>query len=324
MKVFVNKAIQDTALQFLLEAGCEVAQWNENRDLSKEELINYSKKSDILLCAGRSNIDKEFLNSCSHLKAVVLNSVGYNNVDILEANRHKIPVSNTPDVLTDATADIAFLLMLSVSRKAIFMHKTIVNGDWTYYNPTANLGIDLKNKTLGVFGLGNIGFAIAKRCVDFYNMKIIYHNRSANVHAEQILNAERVSFDELLRQSDVLSVHASLVPEIEGIFNKEAFERMKTSSIFINTARGGFHNEVDLIEALQTGQIWGAGLDVTNPEPMRPDNPLLNMPTVAVLPHIGSATVETRNAMAKTAAFNVIAAAKGERLPNIVNPEVYL
>jgi glyoxylate reductase len=324
MKVFINKSIQDTALQLLRDAGCEVTQWIEDRDLTKDELIKHCQGIDILFIAGRSKIDKEFLNSCPHLKAIVLNSVGYNHVDVAEANRLKIPVSNTPDVLTDATADIAFLLMLSVSRKAIYMHKAIVDGNWGNYNPTANLGIELKNKTLGIFGLGKIGFAMAKRCVEFYNMKVIYHNRSSNSGAEASFNAKRVSFDELLYESDVLSVHASLMPELEGTFNKAAFAKMKSSSIFINTARGGFHNELDLIEALETGQIWGAGLDVTNPEPMLPDNPLLNMPTVAVLPHIGSATVETRNAMAETAALNAIAAAKGERLPNILNPEVYL
>jgi len=154
-------------------------------------------------------------------------------------------------------------------------------------------------------------------------MHIIYHNRNRNEEAEKLLDAKYVSFDELLAQSDVLSVHANLSEQTRGIFDKKAFDKMKPDSIFINTARGGLHNETDLIAALQNNIIWGAGLDVTNPEPMTKDNPLLTMPNVCVLPHIGSATKQTRDAMATLAAQNVIAAAKGEPLPNIINPEVY-
>ena len=164
---------------------------------------------------------------------------------------------------------------------------------------------------------------MAKRCKYAYNMNIIYHNRSNNAEAEKELNAVKVSFDELLGQSDVLSVHTSLNAETRDKFNKEVFAKMKPSSIFINTARGPIHNEKDLTEAVQNGIIWGAGLDVTNPEPMHSDNPLLHMPTVCVLPHIGSATVETRNAMSRLAAENIIAGLKGERIPYPVNPEVY-
>jgi lactate dehydrogenase-like 2-hydroxyacid dehydrogenase len=213
--------------------------------------------------------------------------------------------------------------MLSVSRKAFYLHDKIVKGDWKFFEPTANLGIQLYGKTLGIFGLGNIGFEMAKRCIGAYYMKVIYHNRHRNLAAEKELNAQFVSFDELLKNSDVLSVHSNLSPSTRGKFDKSAFEKMKPTSIFINTARGAMHNENDLIEALQNGTIWGAGLDVTNPEPMKKDNPLLTMPNAAVLPHIGSATVETRNAMASIAAENIIAGLNGKRLPFPVNPEVY-
>ncbi len=198
-----------------------------------------------------------------------------------------------------------------------------MKGEWLFFEPTADLGIEVKGKTLGIFGLGNIGFEMAKRCIGAYNMKVIYHNRNHNIEAEKELKAEMVSFEELLKRSDVLSVHTNLSAETKGRFDKKAFAQMKPSSIFINTARGGIHNEEDLIYALQNGIIWGAGLDVTNPEPMKKDNPLLTMPTVAVLPHIGSATFETRNAMAEIAAENIIAGLKGNRIPFPVNPEVY-
>src|SRR6185295_16366847 len=191
--------------------------------------------------------------------------VGYDNIDIDSATKLKIPVGNTPDVLSDATADIAFTLLLMTSRKAIFHHKRILNKQWDFFRPTANLGIELKNKTLGIFGLGRIGFEMAKRCRGAYNMSIIYHNRSQNKMAENELGAKKVTFDELLSKSDVLSVHTALTPETKGKFDYSTFCKMKPNSIFINTARGGMHQEEDLIKALNEKRIWGAGLDVTNP-----------------------------------------------------------
>jgi glyoxylate reductase len=201
------------------------------------------------------------------------------------------------------------------------MHKRIARGEWTFFRPKADLGIELKNKTLGIFGLGRIGLQMAIRCKGAYNMKIIYHNRKPNRDAEKLLGAGLVSFDELLSQSDVLSVHCALNSETRGVFDQTAFSKMKPTSIFVNTARGGIHNEKDLIEALNVGKIWGAGLDVTNPEPMDVTNPLLSMPNVAVLPHIGSATEEARNEMSRLAAMNIIEFYKHNHMPNVVNPE---
>lgn len=306
-----------------MDAGIEVIEWDEKRPLSQKELIEYSKQCDALLSAGFNNIDAYFLNECKHLKVISLHSVGYDNVDIAAADALKIPVGNTPGVLSGPTADVAFLLMLAVSRKAFYLHNKIMKGEWKFFQPTADLGIEINGKTLGIFGLGNIGYQMAKRCIGAYDMKVIYHNRNRNGKAEKELNAEYVSFDDLLKRSDVLSVHTNLSAETQGTFDKNAFAQMKPSSIFINTARGGIHNEEDLIDALQKGIIWGAGLDVTNPEPMEKDNPLLTMANAAVLPHIGSATVETRNAMAEIAAANLIAGLNGQRLPHPVNPEIY-
>ena len=322
MNVFVTRIIPEKGMKLLEESGHKLTVWKEKRDLTQQELIEACKKNDALLSASFARIDQEFLKSCPNLKVIALLSVGYDNVDLKTATLLNIPVGNTPGVLSNATADIAFLLMLAVSRNAFYLGSSIEKGKWGFYEPTANLGIELYGKTLGIFGLGKIGYEMAKRSIAAYDMKIIYHNRRPNKEAEKDLEAELVSFEMLLQQSDVLSVHASLSPDTKGLFDKKVFNKMKRTSIFINTARGGIHNEPDLTEALQEGLIWGAGLDVTNPEPMHPDNPLLHMTNVAILPHIGSATIETRNAMAEMAAKNIIAGLKGERLPFLVNTEV--
>jgi glyoxylate reductase len=267
------------------------------------------------------SINKNFLNECKHLDIISQFSVGYDNIDIPEATKLGIPIGYAPGAMSDATADVAFGLMLAVSRKMFYMHKSIAKGEWTYFKPKANLGIELKNKTLGIFGLGRIGMEMAIRCKGAYKMNIIYHNRKRNEEAEKLLNAQWVSFEELLRQSDVLSVHCALNKESLDIFNKDAFSKMKPTSIFINTARGGVHNEKDLLEALNKKNIWGAGLDVTNPEPMDANNPLLSMPNVAIVPHIGSSTEEARNEMARLAALNIVEFYKHNKVPNIVNPE---
>ncbi|MBL7737179.1 MAG: D-glycerate dehydrogenase [Chitinophagaceae bacterium] len=322
MKVFVNRTLSEHGIKIMEDAGIEVVQWGEKRDLSSEELIRHCRDCNGLLSAGPNKIDRVFLNACAHLKVIALHSVGFDHVDVAEATRLNIPVGNTPGVLSGATADTAFLLMLAASRKAFFHHKRILNSQWGFFDPMADLGIELTGKTLGIFGLGKIGFEMAKRCAGAYDMPVIYHNRSRNEEAEARFNARRVSFNELLEQSDVLSAHAVFTPETRGRFDKDAFAKMKRTAIFINTARGGMHVEQDLIEALQKGLIWGAGLDVTNPEPMAHDNPLLQIPNVAVLPHIGSATSETRSAMTRMAAENIIAGLRGEPLPYPVNPEV--
>ena len=319
MKVFITRIIPETGLELLRKAGIGYTEHREKRNLSPEELIAACREHDALLSVGRNRIDAAFLQACPHLKVVALMAVGYDNVDVAAAAALNIPIGNTPGVLSNATADTAFLLMLAVSRKAFYMHNTIARGDWGFFDPTAILGMELNGKTLGVFGLGKIGMALAKKCRGAFDMPLIYHNRSRNEEAERVLGARYVGFEELLKKSDVLSLHATLTPETAGLFDAGAFAQMKPSSIFINTARGAMHNEQDLLAALQRQTIWGAGLDVTNPEPMDSSNPLLGLPNVAVLPHIGSATQEARSGMAKMAAENVIAGLKGEPLPYPVN-----
>ncbi|MEJ0080517.1 MAG: NAD(P)-dependent oxidoreductase [Puia sp.] len=234
-----------------------------------------------------------------------------------------MPIGNTPGVLSNATADIALLLMLACSRKAMYMHNSIQQGDWGFFEPTANLGIDIRGKTLGIFGLGKIGYELARRASAAFDMKIIYHNRGRHPEAERELGARRVSFDDLLENSDVLSVHTALTPETRGRFNRDVFVRMKRTSIFINSARGAIHNEEDLTEALRDGIIWGAGLDVTNPEPMRRTILCCLCLTFAYFRILVLLRKKQGQPCPCLPQKNIVAGLKGERLPFIVNPDVY-
>ena len=315
MKVFISGNIASVGIKELEENNISITQWKENRQITAEELVEACQDQDALISVGPNRINAAFLEACKHLKVIALHSVGYDQVDVAAAKRLHIPIGNTPGVLSGATADTAFLLMLAVSRKAFYSHKKIIQGEWKNYEPTPELGIEINGKTLGIFGLGKIGLEMAKKCIGAYQMPIIYHNRSRNEEAEKEIGAKYVSFEELLAQSDVLSIHTALTPETKDKFTLDVFKQMKPNSIFINTARGGIHNEKDLIRALEEKMIWGAGLDVTNPEPMDKNNPLLSMESVAVLPHIGSATEETRAAMAQIIVKNIVAGLKGEKLP---------
>lgn len=323
MKIFINKLIPEVGMEMLARPDIDLLM-PENPEISYEEWISYCQQCDAILNIGAYKIDAKFFDLCPSVKAVSLFSVGYDQVDLEEATRRGIPVSNTPEVLSKATSDISFMLMLMVSRLASFHTNQVrVGVRFKYFNPIANLGQELYGKTLGVFGLGRIGYEMAIKCQAAYQMPIIYHNRNRNEELEEKLGAKYVSFEELLAQSDVLSIHANYAPEYRGVFNKEVFEQMKSNAIIVNTARGGFINELDLDEALSSGKVWGAGLDVTDPEPMLPDNPLLKQERVCVLPHIGSATMEARGGMARIAAENIVAFVEGEKLKTCLNPEVY-
>lgn len=322
MKVFLNKRIPEIGINIMKENGLEVF-IPENETPSHEEWLKYCQDSDLILNVGFHRFNKEFFDQCPNVKAIALFSVGFDHVDIQEATSRNIPIGNTPDVLSTATADTAFLLMQSVARRSSFYFERVKTGNWGEFDPLFGLGQELTGKTLGVFGLGRIGFEMAEKCKKAFGMNIIYHNRNRNEEAEKMLDAQYVSFEELVTQSDILSVHANFKAEQNELFNAEVFNKMKPNAIFINTARGGFQNEKDLYEALINKKIWGAGLDVTNPEPMSKENPLLQLSNVCVLPHIGSATEEARNGMAKLAAENLVAFSKGKKMPACANSEVY-
>ena len=321
-KILITRDFPDAGIQILEQEGFEITRWNSTFPMTQPELIEKAKLHDALFCTMSEKIDAFFLNECSHLDIISQFAVGYDNIDIPEATRLGIPVGYTPNAMNQATADIAFGLMITTARKMFYCHKTILKDQWKTFQPRAFLGMELMNKTLGIVGMGRIGMEMAKRCKGAYDMNILYHNRTPNPQAEKLFDARFIEFDELLAQSDIVSVHCALTPETREMFNRAAFEKMKSSAIFINTARGMVHNETDLIHALEKGDIWGAGLDVTNPEPMEKDNPLLSMENVCVLPHIGSATMESRDTMSTMAATNIIEFYRNGTMPTIVNPKV--
>jgi len=323
-KILVSRLYPEEGIRLLKKENFHLTMWEKERPMTPDELIEQAKTHHILLCTLTDRIDQHFLNQCRHLEIISQFAVGYDNIDIARATQLKIPIGFTPDAMSEATADIAFGLMIAVARKMFFLHKTIINSEWGYFNPTGNLGIELKNKTLGILGLGRIGIKMAQRCKDAYHMDIIYHNRTRNTAAEKRLDATYIGFDDLLAQSDVLSVHCVLSHETKKIFNRSAFKKMKSSAIFINTARGPIHHEKDLIQAIREGEILGTGLDVTDPEPMQPDNPLLFMENCCILPHVGSGTIEARNQMSVLAAMNIIQFYRTRQVPHIVNPEALL
>ncbi|GAB6146925.1 2-hydroxyacid dehydrogenase [Desulfocicer niacini] len=321
-KILITRNFPDAGIKMLEKEGFDITLWDSSTPMTQSELIEKAKAHDALFCTMSEKIDAYFLNECSHLDIISQFAVGYDNINIPEATRLGIPVGYTPNAMNQATADIAFGLMIATARKMFYCHKTILKDQWKTFQPRAFLGMELMNKTLGIVGMGRIGMEMAKRCQGAYDMNILYHNRTPNPAAEKRFNARFTGFDELLANSDIVSVHCALTPETTEMFNQAAFEKMKSSAIFINTARGMVHNETDLIHALEKGDIWGAGLDVTNPEPMEMDNPLLSMENVCVLPHIGSATMESRDGMSSMAATNIIEFYRNGTLPTIVNPEV--
>jgi len=319
VKIFVTAEILPQGIEELKNAGHQVEVWNQSHQIPYEQLLQKAKDFDALITMLSDQIDRNFLEVNKHLKVITNYAVGHNNIDSKAATELGIAIGNTPDVLTEATADLALSLLLNVSRQITHAQKQIEAGHWTKWGAMDYLGHSLRGKTLGIFGAGRIGRCFATTCARAFSMNILYCARSPKTDFENELGAKRVEFKELLEQSDVVSVHCDLNDSTKELFNAESFSLMKPSSIFINTARGGVHNESDLISALSNSKIWGAGLDVTNPEPMSANSPLLTIPTVAVSPHIGSATITARNAMSSIVAQNILKAFEQKELIGDVN-----
>jgi glyoxylate reductase len=267
-------------------------------------------------------IDERILNLSPNLKVVCNMAAGTDNIDLKTCTNRKIPVGFTPGVLTNATADLAIGLILAVNRELMISSTAAKNGEWKMWHPDKWLGMELEGTTLGIIGMGKIGTAVAKRASSF-GMKIIYFSRSQKPETENTLSARKVELNELFVQSDIISLHAPLNPETYHMIDQDAFRRMKSSTMLINTARGGEVDTSALYQALSTGQIKAAGLDVTDPEPLPPDHPLFSLPNCIILPHIGSATERTRKKMAEMTCENIIAGLYGGKLPYCVNPEIY-
>ncbi|ALP63133.1 2-hydroxyacid dehydrogenase [Paraburkholderia caribensis] len=267
-------------------------------------------------------ITPAMLDGAAKLKALSTISVGYDNFDVPDLTKRGIVLAHTPDVLTESTADTVFSLILASARRVVELADWVKAGEWKASIGPALYGVDVQGKTLGIVGLGRIGGAVARRAALGFNMKVLYTNRSANTEAEQRYGARRVELDELLAASDFVCLQVPLTPETRHLIGANELRKMKRSAILINASRGQTVDENALIEALKAGTIHGAGLDVFDREPVDPNSPLLTMKNVVALPHIGSATHETRHAMARCAAENLVGALDGTLKINIVNRDV--
>jgi glyoxylate reductase len=318
-KVFVTRRIPDAGLD-RIRAACDADVWPDPLAPPYETLRERAAGCDGLVTLLTDRVDAGLLDAAPRLKVVSNYAVGFNNVDVAAATARGIAVGNTPGVLTDATADMAFCLLIAAARRLPEAQQYARDGRWKTWEPLGHLGQDLVGRTLGVIGMGRIGYALAKRCALGWDMVVLYYDERRNEQAEAELGARAVDLDTLLELSDFVSVHTDLNERTRGLFNAERFGRMKPTAVFVNTARGPVVVEADLVEALRRGTIFAAGLDVTDPEPP-PDSPLLRLPNLVVAPHIASATVGTRDAMAQICADNLLAGLRGEPLPAWVNPE---
>ncbi|GAB4500337.1 MAG: D-glycerate dehydrogenase [Anaerolineales bacterium] len=318
-KVFVSRKMRDAGLNLVREF-CDADVWNEEMPPTREVLLEKVRGVAGFLSMLTDRVDAELLDAAgAQLKVVSNHAVGFDNVVVAEATARGIPVGNTPGILTDATADIAFALLLAAARRIVESEKYIHEGKWKTWHPSMLLGMDLAGKTLGLVGFGRIGRAVAKRAVGF-DMRIVYYSPNA----EPELGAVKMnSLDELLQQSDFVSVHTPLNESTRHLVNADFLSKMKPNAVFVNTSRGGVVDQAALYETLKAGKIFAAGLDVTDPEPLPLDSPLLTLKNCIIVPHIGSASEHTRDEMARLAAENLIAGLKGERLPHCINPEVY-
>jgi glyoxylate reductase len=310
------------AAQDIVAAACELRQWPHAEEaVPRELLLREAAAADGLLTMLSERVDAELLDAAPSCRVVANMAVGYDNVDVPTLTARKVLLTNTPDVLTDTTADLAWALLMATCRRLVEGQKLIEADQWGPWSPMAMVGQDVSGATLGIVGAGRIGSAVARRAVGFA-MPILYHNRRPVPALEAQTGAQYRPLDDLLREADIIVVLLPLTDETRGLFGAREFALMKPTAVFVNVARGAIVNEEALYAALEQGRPWAAGLDVFAQEPIGADHPLLSLPNVVALPHIGSATVATRTRMATLAATNLVAALTGQRVPNPVNPEV--
>ena len=311
-RCFVTRSLPGPALD-RLRARHEVEVWPDRLPPSYEELSARAASAEGLLALLTDRVDASLIEHCPHLRVISNYAVGYDNIDIDAATARAIAVGNTPDVLTEATADLTWALLLAAARKLPEAVASVRAGDWLTWEPGRYLGQVVGGATLGIVGLGRIGTAVARRATGF-DMTVLY---SGGTVLEGV-SASEVSFEELLERSDFVSLHCPLTPATHHLIDAAALGRMRPNAILINTARGPIVDPVALREALQSGEIAGAALDVTEPEPPAADDPLLSAPNLIVLPHIGSATRVAREQMAELAVENLLAGLDGRPLPHQV------
>jgi glyoxylate reductase len=309
-RVFVTRSLPGEALG-RLAAAHETDVWTERLPPPADELRGRASSAEGLLALLTDPVDAGLIAACPDLRAISNYAVGVDNVDVEAATASGIPVGNTPDVLTESTADLALALLLGIARRLAEGEAFVRAGEWVTWEPELLLGRDLHGATVGIVGFGRIGQAVARR-LEGFGCELVHTSRSGGV-----------PLDELLERSDFVTVHCPLTPDTRGLIGDEALRRMKPSAYLVNTARGPIVDTEALGRALSAGEIAGAVLDVTDPEPLPGDHPLLDAPNLLVIPHLGSATHATRERMASMAVDNLLAGLAGERMPNCVNPEVY-
>jgi glyoxylate reductase len=321
-KVYVTRIIPEPALS-ILSKECDITVNKKPNPPTKKEILSNIRGMDAILCTLSDTIDREIMDAAGpNLKVISSYSTGYDHIDIEEANRRGIYVAYTSDILTESTADLTFALILSLARRVVEADKFVRKKLWKYgWMPKLFLGSDVNGMTLGIFGLGRIGSAVARRAKGF-NMKILYHNRHRIINQLDDPIANYVDINKLLKESDFLSIHANLNKHSFHFFNEAKFRKMKNTAFIINTSRGQIIDQRALIKALRNRWIAGAGLDVYEKEPICSSNPLLRMNNVIILPHIGSATYQTRSKMARVAAENLLNILNGIEPLYLVNPQI--
>lgn len=320
MKILVTRIIPQTGLDMLSKKG-ELDIWEGDMAMPREELIESAGDVDAVLCLLSDKFDAEVMDAAPRLKVIGNYAVGYDNIDVDEATSRGIPVVNTPGVLTDATADLAFALILASARRIAEGDRFVRSGSFRIWGPKLMLGKDLSGAVLGVVGAGKIGEGVMRRAKCF-GMEIAYCSRSRRTDLEEELGATRMELDELLKCSDFISLNCPLTPETHHLIGERELSMMKKDAMLINTARGPVVDEEALYRALKDDVIGGAGLDVFEKEP-EVYGPLMELDNVTMVPHVGSATVRTRNRMAELAAGGIIDCLEGRRPQNLVNPAVF-
>jgi glyoxylate reductase len=322
-KVFVSRIIPDDGLRPVTEA-CDAEVWQDELPPPRDALLNAVEGCDGVLTLLTDRVDDEFLDRAgSQLKVVSNFAVGFDNIDVAACTKRGIPIGNTPGVLTETTADLAWALLMAAARRLPEADHYVRAGKWKTWGPMLLMGPDVHGATLGIVGFGRIGQAVARRARGF-GMRVLYHDPhrvSPAVEAEY--HAEYRTLEGILPESDFVSLHVNLSPQTKGLINAERLGWMKRTAILVNTSRGPVVDSMALVDALRDGVIAGAGLDVTDPEPLPADHPLVGLDNCLVVPHIASASRATRGKMAEMAAANLLAGVRGQRLPTPVNPEVY-
>lgn len=316
-KVYITRLIPDQGLD-LIRAVCDTTIWQEELPPPREEILRQTRECDGLVSLLTDMIDGALLDACPQVRVVSNMAVGFDNIDVPAATARGVLVGNTPGVLTETTADFAFALLMAAARRIVEGVDYVRAGKWQTWGPMLLMGADIHHATLGLVGLGRIGLEMAKRARGF-DMRTLYYDVYRREDMEREMGLTYASLDDLLAQADFVSVHTPLTPETRHLMNRQRFAQMKPSAILINTSRGPVVDTEALVEALRAGQIAGAALDVTDPEPLPPEHPLVALPNCIVVPHIASSSGATRGKMAEIAARNLIAGLHGEPLPAGLN-----